>query len=188
VGFTKNKKYRAALVVLLSLEILFLVYLLVPHSKIVPLANGEARVEKASYFRAWRPEASCKIWYTPKTGGPGLIELWQDTCDGPILLINSTNANVLLCLYDYDVDMRVFRIDTSKTFKPLPPKSTIKYMLFTSTWEINYASVSEWGEVQDYLQNASGWDYTKHRIRAAVPLAPRKNILESLKHQNLIQQ
>ncbi len=192
MGVTKTKKFRAALIVLSSLAILFVVfvfYLLVPHNKTIPLANGaKARVEAASYIRSWRPEGSCKIWYTPKSGQTGLIELWQSAFDGPILLISSTNADVLLCLYDYDVDMRLLRIDTSKGFSPLPLSSSINYILFTSTWDIRYASIAEWGEVQDYLRNASGWDYGKYRIRAAVPLAPRKNIMESLGNQNLIQQ
>ena len=187
---TKIKWLRVGIITFLGFVILFIIYLLVPHSKTIPLAKGaQARVETASLLRSFRPEASCKIWYTPKSGPTGLIELWQDEFDGPMLLISSTNTNVLLCLYDYDVDMRLFRIDTTTAFRPLPPSSSINRILFTSTWDIKYGLNADWDEVEDYLRNASNSDFRKHHIPTTIRVTSKSKDLDALtKFGNRVQE
>jgi hypothetical protein len=57
----------------------------------------------------------------------------------------------MFCLYDYDINIVLFRIDISKEFKPLPSDSSINRILFSSTWQIDYGTIADWQEVVDYL-------------------------------------
>ncbi len=149
----------------LGFVILTLTWLLIPSSRTIPLNNGaSARVKLATFIRSLRQEAFCTITYEPKEGQSGAVILWQSIFDGPMMLISSTNANVLYCLYDYDVDVRLFGIDTSKRFKPLPSSNDINSILFTSTWEIQYGADSDWQEVLNYLQKASSKDFKRHLL------------------------
>jgi len=130
----------------------------VPWSKTVALSNGGyARFTPASFFNDLRleGEASSTISYQPKHGRAGKIVLWADLFDGPIMVMPASDTNVLLCLYDFDISLRLFRIDTSKEFKPLSPDNSIKRILFSSTWEIDYGTSADWEEVLNYVKNVS---------------------------------
>ena len=137
------------------------------------------------------PEAYCTNWITiQKPAKSGAIILWQDVFDGPVMLISSTNSNVLLCLYDFDVDVRLFRIDTLKQFTPLPPSSDINRILFSCTWDIRYGTGDDWQEVSNYLRAASVADFRKHLIGGSLRFkigASQNNVIDSLKYANMNQ-
>src|SRR6267142_4457420 len=123
---------RSLIILVVSVVIGFLmVSAMVPSSTSVDLgARGSAFIKPATFLRSLRQEAYCTIRYEPKSGQPGTIVLWQDVFDGPTTLLPAKNTNILLCLYDFDVDYRLLRIDTSKSFRPLLTSNDLNRILF----------------------------------------------------------
>ena len=96
-------------------------------------------------------------------GQSGTIVLWESAFDGPVMVIPATDTNLLLCLYDYDTCFRLLSIHTDKMFKPLPPASDIKSILFSSTWEIEDGTTN-WDEVLKHLRNLSTDDFARQTV------------------------
>jgi len=156
-------------VILLGLLVVVILVWLVPWSTGVPLSNGgRARITKAPLLRALFPEANTKILYEPKGGKAGSIALWQDLFDGPVFIFSGNDSNILLCLYDYDVHYCLFKIDTSKLFKPVPTNSDLKNVLFTSTWQIQDGEAGDWKEVLNYLYKAPRSLFVQQSVRVGV--------------------
>jgi hypothetical protein len=169
------------------LLILVLSGLNLPTGSNIPIGKKNyAYVKPASLIRSMRQEAFCTILCQPKGASPGKIVLWQDFCDGPVMLLPSTNANILLCFYDFDVDMRLFRVDTSQPFTALPTASSINRILFFSDWRIQYGTASDWQELQEYLSTASKRDVSRQLVHSGRFLINSQNsMLESLKYKNM---
>src|ERR1035441_6897561 len=142
--------------IMLGFPVVFALLGAVPCSKRIPLGSADyALVTRASFFRSIFPEAYSTIMFHSKHGQDGSVVLWQDIFDGPIILIPGKDTSELLCLYDFDVDLRLFKIDTSKTFNPLPPNSGLNHILFSCTWEIDEGTSGDWQELLNFLQKAS---------------------------------
>ena len=80
--------------------------------------------------------SNCTITFSPREGKTNSVKLAQDYFDGPMMVLASTNTNVFFCIYDYDVDLLIIRIDLSQEFVPLRPKSPLQYVLLGSTCKI----------------------------------------------------
>lgn len=167
--------------VLLGLAIALVLPALVPGCTKIPFGNGAyAQITKAPFFRSLFPEAFSTICYHPAHGQPGTIVLWQSAFTGPVMVMPATDTNVLLCLYDYDTCFRLFRIHTNRMFKPLPPDSDIKRILFTCTWEIDDGTTN-WDEVRNYLRNISAGDFARQTVSVGVRhYSSASNLLTSL--------
>ena len=140
---------------LLGVILIAILMAIIPSNTSMYLKNGNSvSLVKASFFRSFFPEANCKISYTPKTSSSATIVLWQSVFDGPILFISSTNSSALLCLYDYDVDLRLFKIDATKPYNPIKTNGELNRILFTSSCEIQEGMASDWQEVLSYLRTA----------------------------------
>jgi hypothetical protein len=177
------RKHKWELIVL-SLPIVIVLLGLIPWSKNIPLNNGSyAHITKASFIRSLLPEAYSTITYYPNNGQIGSVVLWQDIFDGPVMLIPANDTNVLLCLYDYDVDFRLFRIDMNKMFKPLSPDSDLNHILFTCTWEIDDGTTSDWQEVLNYLHNVSLNDFERQSVSVGSRHQSPDSILKLLGYQ-----
>ena len=171
------RKHKWKLIIL-GLPALIVLMGLIPWSKKIPLGNDNyAHIAKASLVRSLWPEAYSTIYYQPKDGQSGKIILWQDVFDGTVLLLPSSNTNVLLCLYDYDVDFRLFRIDTDKMFKPLSPDSDLNSILFSCTWKIGDGTEADWQELLNYLHKVSSSDFARQSDSVAFRVFKSPNTL-----------
>ena len=187
---TDNVKASRKRLYLIPLGILLVIALIgiIPRTKNIKLPNGgRARVTAASLFRSLFNEANCEIEYEPTPGKRGTVVLWQDFFDGAIFLLPSTNANVLWCVYDYDVDLRLFKIDTGKLFTAPSAQDPINYILFSCTWDIQFGRAADWGEVLTYLRSVSIADYKKSRLPSSFRFAndTPQGILTFLKYQHI---
>lgn len=159
----------------------------VPRNKHFPIGDvGNADVALMPFWRSLFPEAYTTIYYKPNQGQAAKIVLWQDIFDGPVALLSGQETNVLLCLYDYDIELRLFRINTSKPFQPLPSNSNLNKILFASTVKIEDGNAADWREVLDYLHNSSKTDF----VRQSIPIwarfhQTRESILIRLKSQGI---
>jgi hypothetical protein len=136
--------------------------------------------------RSIRSEAYCGIFYKPPNAQAGKVVLWQDFFDGPVMLLASTNANIILCLYDFDVDVRLFRIDTSQPFRALSQGSSINRILFFSNWDIRYGKASDWDELEQFLNSASDSRVARQLIHSGrFVISSRAKVFGALKQKNM---
>lgn len=186
IGGRISKKWL--LLVPLGIVVLLVLAISLPRTKEVKLANGaRVHVRAASLLRSLQEEANCEIEYEATPGKRGTIVLWQDFFDGVIFLLPSTNGNVLWCVYDYDVDLRLFKIDTSKPFTPPPVQDPINYILFSCTWDIQLCGGTDWGEVLAYLRSVSVADYKRGRLPSSFRFVndTPQGVLTFLKYQHI---
>jgi hypothetical protein len=153
----------------------------------ITLADGScARAERAGFLRALFPEANTIITYKPRQGQVGAVVVWQDAFDGLVTVISGREEGVLLCLYDYDVDFRLLRIDTKKRTMSLPPGTELRSYLFNSSWEITVGRPDDWAEIVNYLKSVN----PKHFKRQSLPVGVRlrdtpTSILKRLTYQHI---
>lgn len=181
-----RRKFNLKVIFLGFLVVVIMVWV-VPWSTGVPLSNGgHARITRAPFWRALFPEANTKILYKPKSGKAGSIILWQDLFDRPVFIFSGNDSNVLLCLYDFDVHYCLFRIDTSKLFKPVPTNSDLRHILFTSTWQIQDGETGDWKEVLNYLQKVPRRLFVRQSIRVGVRFNQNpESIIKRLAYQGI---
>jgi hypothetical protein len=154
----RNISNRLKVLVLIAVGLLSIIALMgIIHRSIdVPLSNGgSVRITPASLWRSCWSAASCKITYQPKGMEAGTIVLWQDFFDEPIIVMPAADGKKLMCLYEFDVDLRLFKIDPTKPFKPIPATSwgCLDRILYSSTWEVEEAEIGDWQEALEYLKN-----------------------------------
>jgi hypothetical protein len=136
-------------------------------SIVVPLkSGGVARITPASTFGSLRTDASATIFCEPTGGQAGSVELWQDFFDRPIIVMASTNSNVLLCLYDFDVDLHLLRIDMAERFKPFPPGSVLTHIVCASAWSVESGATNDWQEVLGYLKSLPSGAFKRQSVPA----------------------
>jgi hypothetical protein len=58
----------------------------------------------------------------------------------------------LLCLYNFDVDLRLLRIDPAKSPKPFSSESRLDAIVCASPWYIEAGTTNDWQEMLDYLK------------------------------------
>lgn len=133
----------------------------------VPLNNGgAAQMKPASLWGSVCGAERCSINYQPKDGEAGTVLLWQDFFDRPIIVIPAPDDKVLLCLYDFDVDLRLLRIDPTKSPKPFPPKSNLDAIVCASPWCIETGTTNDWQEMLDYLKSLPSGAFKRQSVPA----------------------
>jgi hypothetical protein len=158
---------RAVLIVGLVLMIALIVIGSTQRSFDVSLSNGgHVRITPAPTLRSLKSGATTKIFYQPISGHAGEVVLWDDFFDHPLIVLPATDTNVLLCLYDFDVDLRLLRIDPAKNFKPLPTGSPIGAIICSSPWQIEPGTIEDWQETQRYLKQVSKSRFRRQSVPA----------------------
>jgi hypothetical protein len=127
------------------------------------LSNGaNARIVVRYAHGLIQDGATANIYFQPKDGPSNIVALWQDSYHHPIIAIPSSNASVLLCLYENDVDLRLVRIDSGKAFKPFAPKSTLNNIVLTSSCDVELGTIKDWEEALNYLKKLTPGEF-KHQ-------------------------
>src|SRR3569833_252474 len=81
-------------------------------------ANGGAVVITSPRVAIPFVDYRSRISYQLSDGTVGQVELLDSFEEQPLLLMSPTN-NILLCLYDFDVELKLLRIDASASAQPL---------------------------------------------------------------------
>src|SRR5450756_40449 len=121
----KNKICCKWVIILLAacLSFVFLA-LVMPLRTDTQLANGDLiQVRSPSALESFNV-ATCSIYIKTKSGTDARIKLSQSWYDLPFMVIPSTNPGVFYCLYDYDTDFQLLKIDTNRKFSQ-PPKNKV---------------------------------------------------------------
>lgn len=166
--------------------IFFIIRLIPSGTKIQLHDGGYAVITKASFLRSFFPEASATIDYKSANGNVGNVTLWQDEFDGPITIIAANKTNTLLCLYDDDVELRIFKIDTSKPFNALKTRSNITNLLFSSTWEIENGTYDDWQEMLEYLRQTDSKIFSSESVTVGFRFGRTPaGLLKELEYQHI---
>ena len=73
--------------------------------------------------------------------------LLQDLFDTPLMVLPTTNENIFICIYDFDVNVRLLRIDLSRKFVAPKAGDFPAGIILTSTCAVEATGktdASEW--------------------------------------------
>jgi hypothetical protein len=103
-----------------------------------------------------------------------------------VTLLSGRDTNILLCLYDFDVDYRLLRIDMSQPFKPPASTSYLNRIVFRSDWLIEDGSAGDWQETLDYLHSVPPTVFAHQSVPLHMRLNTTPNsILKQLADQGI---
>ena len=165
---------------------------LVRRSIDVPFGNGGfVRITPASLWGSCRSGADCKIFYHPSDGESGTVALWQDFADRPIVVTLAANGKALLCLYNFDVDLRLLRIDSTQNPEPFPSKSRLDTIVCSSPWHVESGTTNDWQEMSDYLKSLLSEAFKRQAVpaydlgvmRFGLGQETRENLLRRMEEQ-----
>jgi hypothetical protein len=140
---------------------------LVRRSIDLSFGNGSfVRVTPASLWSSCGSGSSSKIFYHPNGVKSGTVALWQDFADRPIIVMLATNGEALLCLYNFDVDLRLLKIDPTQNPKPFQPNSRLDAIVCSSPWHVESGTTNDWQEMSDYLRGLSSDAFKRQTVPA----------------------
>jgi len=126
--------------------------------------GGSARITPASSLRALRNGATATIWYQPRGAQAGTIVLWQDFFHHPVMVLAAADTNVLLCLYEFDVGLRLLRINPAKKFNAFSAGSELGFMVSTSPWEVEMGKTNDWYTVLEYIKGLRDGEFKRQVV------------------------
>lgn len=186
---TKKKKGRSlfiAGIVVLALTVAVVLMGLIHRDVDVSLSNGGfIRITPTSLWGSCGSGAGCRIFYRSSGGESGAVVLWQDFADKPIIVVPATDGKTLLCLYNFDVDLRLLKIDPTQNPKPFPPKSRLDTIVCSSPWHVESGTTNDWQEMSDYLKSLPS-DAFKRRAVPAFGLGVMRFGLGQEARENLL--
>lgn len=123
----------------------------------INLGNGGGTTVRFPTMLASCRGSDARMTYKTASGLSGSVGLWVDLFHGPFAVASGRNSEVFFCLYNFDVDLRVLRINTAKAFKPFPPRtpattSCLSGVVISSPWYIEEAKIDDWETVLEYLR------------------------------------
>ena len=124
--------------------------------------------------------SSYRIIIQDVSKGTGQIELWQDLFHGPIVVVQAPELNGFLCLYEFDTDLRLIRIDPNLPFIPFTKSSCLPAIVCSSTWRIDEAKIKDWQHILNCLR---GGQPTFHIIGLRKSRASSKAIAKRVNDQ-----
>ena len=144
---------------------LFIVLVLTVHRKVdVAFPNGGSVKMRAASILESIGGSKCEIEIKSRSDKAAQLTLRQDWFDGPLMVIETTNKNVFLCVYDHDVDFQLLRIDLDQKFVVPPPQVVMSSSILTSTCKIERVpkgDVADWAEAAAAIQQMSAGRYRR---------------------------
>lgn len=130
----------------------------------IPVGTEEVIHIKPASLLASFLDSKCSMTYRSMGKDSGVVLLLETRVDWPILVIPSRNSSVILCLYDYDGDLRLLKIDRSKTFKNLADDTPLSFIVLSSPWQIDDGNNDDWQRALRYLEEVDPDSYKNHTI------------------------
>lgn len=121
------------------------------------------RIKSAPFVMSFF-DSQCEISYGQKSKNGGKILLLDSRPEGPIILIPSTNNKVFFCLYEFDVELRLLKIEPETVFRMFPTNSTLSEVVIESPWQISDGDASDWHEAIQYLKHLSPNEFSQQSL------------------------
>jgi hypothetical protein len=152
------------------------------------LVGGSAISVKLPSFFGSFCDSQCSITFTSKQGDVGTVDLYSGFFENPIMMIVPTNDNVLLCLYNFDVDIRLLKIDTGKAVQSLSLTNELGAIVCASPWNVEPGTDSDWETVIACLEQTQAKVFTTQPVSVLyleyIPLSvKRQPLLRRIRHQ-----
>jgi hypothetical protein len=144
--------------------------------KVVFKGGGAAELKPASLLASIFG-AKCVIAIESISGKKATIDLLQDRFNGPLTVVATTNENIFLCIYNYDVDIQILRIDLTQKFHTLQTGDFLLGTVLESTCKVDRVKrgdSNDWNTAvaglkqmtsKEYKQEATGLDLGLFRIQ-----------------------
>jgi hypothetical protein len=165
--YFKNARAVALLLVALVCASFLLMLLIgLPGIARMSLGNGGSVIVTSPPLLKAIGGATCRIEYRTPAAGKGDIVLWRDFVNIPILIMADVTNGAFFCLYHFDTDLRLLRIDPSHKFTRFPSEnwSCLKNVVCSSTAGIKEANLSEWQRAFEILDRMSSGQFKQQRI------------------------
>jgi hypothetical protein len=95
------------------------------------------------------------------------VVLGQDLFDSPAFILCSANSNVFYCIYDFDVDWQLIRIDQKQPFKPPSTKNPLQAVIRPSDCKVDRVpprDVSDWDFAAKMVEEMSRSQFHKQSL------------------------
>jgi len=166
----KREKKRALIIAgAIGLAICFVLNGFMKQQIDVAFSNGcYTRIIPASFWSSCGTGSNCQLFYQPPNETAGTISLWQDLFDKPIIATLSGDGKSLLCLYNYDVDLRLLKIDPAMdaSHNSFSQESGLNAIVYSSPWHVEAAGGKDWQAMLDYLKRLSPEDFKRQSVPA----------------------
>ena len=146
------------------LSLLYTLMVVVIHRDVrVKFKNGDwVEMKPASVYESIAGGA-CEI-NIRTASREGRIVFHQDVYDSPVMVIPAGSDNVFYCVFDYDVDTQLVRIDLNKPFQPASRKSFVGSNVIVSTCgtvRVDRDDAAAWAVVSGALEQMSAGEYRR---------------------------
>jgi len=126
-----------------------------------------------------------RIYCETKDGKSGTIQLLQSLFYGPVVFFTGEETNVIYCLYNNDVDVRVLKIDLSKPFNRKELYNCNTYIVEASPWGIEEPTAKDWQTALNFLRTVKPDQFERQHIPAGTWSHSATNLLWQLKMQHI---
>ena len=162
----KKTVLKSLVAIIVICAIAVVVFILLPPQAInVPLSGGGyICIKPISLLRSFLGSTSEIIYRA--NGINGDITIWQDITSRPVFVAPLPYTNSFLCLYNWDGDLRLMRINPNMGFDPA---SAIENDISTnvvcfSPWDVQDATIHDWCQIESCLTNSFGADRASYVV------------------------
>ena len=72
--------------------------------------------------------------------------------EAPIIVMPSRDGKTLLCLYNYDVELKLLKFTPTSVCRPFPTNSVLPFIVLESPWLVEEGSSNDWRDFVDRLK------------------------------------
>ena len=108
--------------------------------------------------------SDCEITYGQRDVGKGTVVLRHTLFESPIIVAPANDPKVFLCLYEFDVDLRLLKIDVKGPLRTFPQGSPLQTIVSASPWKVEEGNVDDWRSILTMLEETSLDDFRRQSL------------------------
>ncbi len=89
---------------------------------------------------------------------------WQDYADRPVTVTGPYKDGSILCLYDFDIDLRLLKILPGEKAIPFGRASDLSVILYSSSCRVEVADIGDWETMYSALTSLSKGSFNQGSI------------------------
>jgi len=138
----------------------------VSHKIAVPLGGlGVVYVKPASFWGTLAV-STCRIERKSQGVNLGDCALYHTYLEAPVIVLPLDNGKTMLCVYDFDVGLRLLKIDTGQKFQPYSPGNELAAIVHSSSWKVDEGNKADWREAIVLLEKMPIDEFKRQSVPA----------------------
>ena len=109
-------------------------------------------------------ESTVQLLYEPIRGEKGAVSFNTNFEHQPLIVFCPTNSDCILCFYDFDVLIRLIKIDTKKPFHSFQNGSSLNSIVGASSFEVRDGTKDDWKLAIDCLEHMDSRTFERQSI------------------------